>query len=62
MLTLEPLPRFDGIYARLNGSCIYSTFDMISGYHHIKSSKESQPKSAFVTLIGIFEFKHVHFG
>ena len=32
VLTLVPLPKIDEIYAKLEGSTIYSTFDMRSGY------------------------------
>ena len=48
ILTLVPLPKIDEIYAKLEGSTIYSTFDMRSGYYHLELSLESQPKSAFV--------------
>ena len=48
VLTLVPLPKIDEIYAKLKGSCIFSTFDMRSGYHHVTLSLESQAKSAFV--------------
>ena len=36
VLTLVPLPKIDEIYAKLEGSTIYSTFDMRSGYNHLK--------------------------
>ena len=63
--TLVPLPKIDGIYAKLKGSWVYSTFDMRSGYYHMGLSAESQAKSAFV--IGgphsaKFEFKVCPFG
>ena len=48
VLTLVPLPKIDEIYAKLEGSTIYSTFDMRSGYYHLELSPESQPKSACV--------------
>ena len=48
VLTLVPLPKIDEIYAKLEGSTIYSMFDMRSGYYHLELSSESQPKSAFV--------------
>ena len=48
ILTLVPLPKIDEIYAKLEGSTIYSTLDMRSGYYHLELSPESQPKSAFV--------------
>ena len=40
----------------------YFTLKMRSGYNHIELSKESQPKSAFVTPVGKLEFTHVPFG
>ena len=65
VLTLVPLPKIDEIYAKLKGSCVYSTFDVRSGYYHMGLSAESQAKSAFV--IGgphsaKFEFKVCPFG
>ena len=48
VLTLVPLPKIDEIYASLQGSVIYSTFDMRSGYYHIELTPASKAKSAFV--------------
>ena len=48
VLTLVPIPKIDEIYAKLEGSMVYSTFDMRSGYYHLELTPESQPKSAFV--------------
>ena len=62
ILTLVPLPKIDEIYARLKGSNIYSTFDMRSGYYHMVLSKESRPKSAFISSFGKWEFKRCPFG
>ena len=46
----------------LQGSSVYSTLDMRSGCHHLVLSKESRPKSAFVTPLGKWEFKRCPFG
>ena len=65
ILTLVPLPKIDEIYAKLEGSTIYSTFDMRSGYYHLELNPESQPKSAFVVggpKGGKWEFKRCPFG
>ena len=48
VLTLVPLPKINEIYAKLEGSTIYSTFNMRSGYYHLELSPESQPKSASI--------------
>ena len=48
VLTLVPLPKIDEIYAALEGSVVYSTFDMRSGYYHIELTPASKEKSAFV--------------
>ena len=48
IFTLVPIPKIDLIYAKLEGSTIYSTFDMRSGYYHLELTPESQAKSAFV--------------
>ena len=65
VLNLVPLPKIDEIYAKLEGSTIYSTFDMRSRYYHLELSQESQPKSAFVIggpKGGKWEFKRCRFG
>ena len=40
VLTLVPIPKIDEIYARLEGSTVYSTFDMRSGYYHLELTPE----------------------
>ena len=65
VLTLVPIPKIDEIYVRLEGSAVYSTFDMRSGYYHLELTPESQPKSAFVVggpKGGKWEFKRSPFG
>ena len=56
------LPKIDEIYAQVKGSKIYSTFDMRSGYYHMVLSKESRPKTAFVSSFSKWEFKRCPFG
>ena len=62
VLTLVPLPKIDEIYAHLQGSGVYSTLNMRSGYHYLVLSKESRPKSTFVRPLGKWEFKRCPFG
>lgn len=65
VISLVPLPKIDEIYGRLNGSKIYSTFDMRSGYYHLALTDEAQAKTAFVTggpNGAKYEFKVCPFG
>ena len=62
VLTLVPLPKIDEIYARLQGSTVYSTLDMRSGYYHMELTKQSRANSAFVSPLGKWEFKRCPFG
>ena len=65
ILTLVPIPKIAEIYMKLEGSMIYSAFDMCSGYYHLELTPESQSKSAFVVRGprgGKWEFKRCPFG
>ena len=50
------------MFAKLNGSTIFSTIDLRSGYYHIGLTEGSRPKSAFVAPMGKFEFLRTPFG
>ena len=60
-LSLYPLPKIDVMFVKLNGSRIFSTIDLRSGYHYIGLTKRSRPKSAFVVPMGKFEFLRTPF-
>ena len=60
-LSLYPLPKIDEMFAKLQGSKIYSTIDLRSGYYHIGLTWESRAKSAFVVPMGKWEFKRTAF-
>ena len=57
-----PLPKIDEIYQQLNGSTLFSTLDLNSGYFQMKLSEEDIPKTAFTTNENRFEFIRVPFG
>ena len=61
-LTLYPLPKIDEMFAKLGGAKIFSTIDLRSAYYHIGLTRESQAKSAFVVLMGKWQFKRTPFG
>ena len=65
VLTLVPLPKIDEIYAALEGSVVYSTFDMRSGFYHIEPTPSSKEKSAFVVggqYAGKYQWNRCPFG
>ena len=65
VLTLVPLPKIDEIYAALEGSVVYSTFDMRTGYYHIELTPASKEKSAFVVggpYAGKYQWNRCPFG
>ena len=49
------------MYAKLNGSRIFSTINLRSGYYQIGLTEGSRPKSAFVVPMGKFEFLRTPF-
>ena len=46
----------------MNGSCIFSTLDLRSGYHAIPIKEADRDKTAFVTRRGCFRYKLLPFG
>ena len=57
-----PLPRIEECLDALNGAQFFSTMDLASGYWQVAMESESQPKTAFTTHIGLFEWNVMPFG
>lgn len=57
-----PLPRIDESFDALQGAKFFSTIDLASGYHQIAVREQDQPKTAFTTTFGIFEYSRMPFG
>lgn len=57
-----PLPRIDEALDTLGGSSSFTTLDMSSGYWMIPLSKQAQEKTAFITHMGLYEWKVLPFG
>nr|KAG5707511.1 hypothetical protein BaRGS_012015 [Batillaria attramentaria] len=57
-----PLPRIQESFDALVGAQYFSTLDLASGYHQIAMSPEDQPKTAFTTPFGLFEYTRMPFG
>ena len=57
-----PLPRIDDILNTLGGAEWFCTMDLASGYWQVNIREEDKPKTAFVTRMGLFQFKVMPFG
>jgi hypothetical protein len=51
-----PLPRIDILFDQLVGAKVFSKIDLHSGYHQIKIRSEHNPKTAFSTRYGLYEY------
>jgi hypothetical protein len=57
-----PLQRIDIMFDQLAGARVFSKIDLRSGYHQIKICAEDNPKIAFTTRYGLFEYLIMSFG
>ena len=57
-----PLPRIEESLDALCGARCFSTLDLASGYNQVPVTVEDQPKTAFCTPFGLFEFTRMPFG
>ena len=57
-----PLPRVDDTLDTLAGSKFFSTLDLTTGYWQVEVAPEDQPKAAFTTPEGLYQFKVMPFG
>jgi len=48
-----PLPRTNECFDALSGSCLFSTFDLRSGYYQLALNPDDSEKKAFITRRGI---------
>ena len=55
------LPWVDDLLDALQGSCMFSTLDLRSGYWQISMDPKDQHKTAFVTPSGLWEFQSMPF-
>ncbi|GBG74914.1 hypothetical protein CBR_g19428 [Chara braunii] len=57
-----PMPRADELFDRLAGNRFFTKIDLRSGYHQIHVATEDQPKTAFRSRFGHYEFTVMPFG
>ncbi|GBG87457.1 hypothetical protein CBR_g45515 [Chara braunii] len=58
----EPLPRINDLLDRVQGCRYFTKIELKSGYHQIAIRHEDQPKTAFQTRYGLYEFVVMPFG
>jgi len=56
-----PIPHLHDI-AYLEDCTIFTTIDLIRVYHQIPVTEEDRPKTAMITLFGLFEYNMMPFG
>jgi hypothetical protein len=57
-----PLPRIDDLFNQLCGVCVFSKFDLQSGYHQLKIRECDIPKATFILRYGMYEYTVMSFG
>jgi len=57
-----PLPRIHDLLDQLQGAKIFSSLDLLSGYHQIPLHASDIPKTAFRTPVGSFQFRVLSMG
>ena len=57
-----PLPHLETALQSLGGNKIFSTLDLLSGYHQLPLREEDKEKTAFTTGFGLFHYNRVPFG
>ena len=57
-----PMPKVEDIFSQPNGAKYFSTLDLRAGYHHIRLTTDSIPKTAFTSPFGKYEYVKVPYG
>ena len=57
-----PMPRIDEMIDRLGRAVYITTLDLTKGYWLVPVAKRDQPKTAFTTPFGLFQFQRMPFG
>ena len=58
----HPLPKIDEMLDHLKDAQVFSTMDLLSGFHQVKLTETSIPKTAFTSHMGLYEYLRMPFG
>ena len=58
----HPLPTVEDITAEFHGSTVFSKLDLKQGYLQLPMAEDSRYLTAFVTHVGVFQFRRMPFG
>jgi hypothetical protein len=53
---MYPLPRIDDLFDQLKEACVFSMIDLRSRYHQLRIRASDIPKTAIITLYGLYEY------
>ena len=58
-----PIPRIDGLIDMVgkNKPTVFTSLDLMCGYHQVKMAKESMHKAAFVCHLGQYQYRRMPF-
>jgi hypothetical protein len=57
-----PLPNLHDFTAKLHNCTVFTTIDLVKGYHQVPLAPQDIPKTAIVTPFGLFEYLYMPFG
>jgi transposase InsO family protein len=57
-----PLPNLHDFTSQLHNCSIFTTIDLVKGYHQVPLAPQDIPKTAIITPFGLFEYLYMPFG
>ncbi|XP_060070207.1 uncharacterized protein LOC132550192 [Ylistrum balloti] len=58
----EPMPSTEDMFSRLAGYHYFSKLDLTKGYWQVPMAESAKEKTAFITPVGLFQFRVMPFG